>query len=351
MAYPRESLEDSSFELCRIQPPVTELMQNGTPAMYPRIRGQYTNEQVEQARAQFHQARAQLVAQELMPTVPADANDDPNEITPARRLEMGRCFYWVNPSGHQVFPTNHPFLLADQSGPRRAATNRSTAPANAMQAARSRSQGSRVSPTFQLQHPSGLPAQTVELKVERRANAQSLSVRCTYAQRLPTSTTVTGQVPTTLPGLPSWTEIRRAYNLTPNVRVVNDVDHNVEERDALARFQVAWLAGPLHVAPSLGIADDVTQARTQTDHCILLNAVNVPDLLGRRGYKIVMVPDNPGWKLSLDPIAALRQQGYPRFSRQYRDQNRMRADAAVVRQMLTGYGVVSHFKSFTPRAT
>ncbi|PWN20850.1 hypothetical protein BCV69DRAFT_299320 [Microstroma glucosiphilum] len=315
MAYPRKSLADCSFELCRIQPPVRELMHNAPPAMYLGIRGNVTNEEVEQALLRSGEARAQLVAQELMPTVSADANEDPNEITPARLLAMGSCFYWADPQGNQIFPTNHPLLLAEQFGPRRAATNRSTAPIrNRMQAARSLSQGSAKNVTFRLGHPSGLPAQTVALKVERRANAQSVSVCCTYAPRFPTTTTVLGQVPTTLPRLPSWAEIERGYNLTLNVRVVNGVDHNVEERGALARFQVAWLAGPVHVVRSLGLADDVTLTRIETDYRILLNAVNVPDLFGRRGHRIVMTPDNPGWKLSLDPIEALKRQGYPNVS-------------------------------------
>lgn len=227
-------------------------MRNLHPAMYARIRGNVTNEQVAQALRRFDEAQAQLIAQELMPTVPTDANDDPNGMRSAMLLTMGQCFYWVDSRGEWTFPTNHRLLLADQFGPRRAATNRSTAPTRntpviAMQPARSRSQGSATNVTFRLVHPSGLPAQIVELKVERRANAQSVSVRCQYAARFPMTTTVLGQVPTTLPGLPSWTQIESAYNLTPNVRVVDDVDHNNHGRNTLARFHVAWLASLMQV--------------------------------------------------------------------------------------------------------
>lgn len=56
-----------------------------------------------------------------------------------------------------------------------------------------------------------------------------------------------------VPWLPSWDAIRSAYNLTHRWTASSSSRSKDESKtDAIARFQAVFLAGPLHIAKSLG---------------------------------------------------------------------------------------------------
>ncbi|CAO1632453.1 unnamed protein product [Parajaminaea phylloscopi] len=143
-----------------------------------------------------------------------------------------------------------------------------------------------------------------------------------------------GQILVDATWLPSWAEIKTAYNVTAKVLNSKDVEHDAEAADAMARFQVAYWYGPIHYAKTLGLDTKEVQEEVQEEYRTLLTAVCAPDVLCNRGCRVLCTKAQSTFKLSLMPLVSSGEKK-PHFSRAYTDQERMEEDAEVLLAMLS----------------
>lgn len=133
--------------------------------------------------------------------------------------------------------------------------------------------------------------------------------------------------------LPDFKEIEDAYNLK---RL--EVSHLERARDvaktrALARFMVAYWAGPRHACQIVEGMGEMALERASGEFLALWNALTSPHRVVGRHYTVTTAPEGLGHRLRLQPTDKVP--GRPTFSRNYRDEVAMRHDANVLTAMLT----------------
>lgn len=130
--------------------------------------------------------------------------------------------------------------------------------------------------------------------------------------------------------MPSLEEHKKAYNIRPKFKAFGSTDYDEDAADVLARCQTAFFAGPLHVAEHTGHEDTATRDHIREEYRVLMAVVANRNYVGKRAYKLIFVAEHPGFVLRLQS----QGQKERKYSRKYRDETSMKADATVLWHML-----------------
>ncbi|CAO1617964.1 unnamed protein product [Sympodiomycopsis kandeliae] len=118
--WPRFDVDESFFAHLRVAPPASSEVRQ--PPSIPRVRGLLAPAEVEENLQRMLDSRAQLTAQQLVPTADAGFDIDPEEI-----CEEVSNFYTVSPAHVGLFRVQDPALLAHNFGPRRLRSSKPSA--------------------------------------------------------------------------------------------------------------------------------------------------------------------------------------------------------------------------------